>query len=793
MFWFLLSLQAAVTAVTQHNQPTPWMIKTDPPRVRALALLNAMNMSEKLHMLHGNNSMKPYVGAVAGSARLKIPALTLNDGPQGFRDNDGHPGTSTQWPSALNIAATWDPTLAMLWGKSMGTEFLGKGSNVQLGPGMCLERVPYNGRNFEYISGEDPILGYYMAKAAVEGIQSTGVIANAKHWVLNSQETNRTTQSAEIDNRTFHEMYLPPFEGAIAGGVGSIMCSYNKIWGQWSCEHPDTLAHTLRDQLGFQGFVMSDWGATHSASINAGLDMEMPGASKMNGEPNAQGVCQNDLCKLIANGTVSEATINASVLRILTPMFQMGLFDRAPPNLNDIANNVTSESHNAIARQLSAASIVLLQNRDNVLPLKIQGGNIKKIAVLGTPAMTPVTGGGGSGSVSPYYQVAPLDVIVKKMSQLNPSPPPPPPSCGQIYNNSDINGHDLLEPPAKLPTAEACCQLCQKTSKCVAYSYYTSGLSCYLKSAVMPKSNRQGQIVGLVDKGNTNTSGVIFDDGTNMTRASMIAAAADVAIIFASTKSGEGKDREDLSLYDGWNGDNSTYSYDELIDFVSGACSKKNTPVIVVMVSPGAVLTPWRGSVDGILAAFMPGQEYGNAIADVLFGDSDATGRLPITFPDHENQWGFTTAQWPGINDVSVYSEKLEVGYRYYDAHTLTPAFPFGHGLSYTTFSYSDLKTSSTSVSFTLQNNGTRTGTEVVQLYLEFPSDAEEPPMQLKAFQSVKNISVGQSIPITFQITPRAVSVWSESQNNWTVAHGKFGVHVGRSSRDIKLSGSFTI
>ena len=791
-------LVSAVAANGHSDSRPPWITRSDPPAQRAKLLLNEMNMTEKLHMLHGNNTMQPYVGAVTGNARLGIPDLTLNDGPQGFRDNDGHKGTSTQMPSGLSIGATWNPDQAQLWGKTMGEEFLGKGSNVQLGPGMCVARVPYNGRNFEYLSGEDPHLGYVMAGAAVQGIQSTGVIANAKHYVLNSQETNRTTQSAIVDERTLHEIYLPPFEGAVAAGVGSVMCSYNKIGTVWSCENATTLAGALKKDLGFDGFVMSDWGATHSASINQGLDMEMPGGSKMTGKPDATGVCRHDLCELIQNGTVTEATVNASVLRILTPMFRMGLFDRKPSG--DITANVTSDTHNAAVRKLAAASMVLLKNENNVLPLKVasgdgNGGGVNTIAVIGAQATTPVTGGGGSGSVAAPYIVAPLDGIERRFNKSHPpSPQPAPtpaPKCGgaPTHPDSDIDGHDLLEPPAHVADFTACCALCTKTDKCVAYSFNQDG-SCYLKSATYPVSQRGGQSVGVLPQ--PAVHGIVFDDGQNMSQAAEVAAGADVAIVFASTKSGEGHDRFNLNLYDGWNGDNNSYSYDKLIETVSSSCAKNNTPVVVVAVSPGAILTPWRDSVQGLVAAFMPGQEYGNAIADLLFGDVAFEGRLPMTFPTIDNQWGFVEAQYPGIHDVSVYTEKLNVGYRYYDTNNLEPAYPFGHGLTYTTFEYSGVKADATSVNLTLKNSGSRDGVEVVQLYLGFPDSAGEPPRQLKSFQRVA-LAAGASTDVHIALDDRALSIWDTGTHSWAKVSGNFQAYVGRSSRDLRLNATFTV
>jgi len=318
------------------------MNAADPPTARAAKLLKVMNFTEKTMMLHAhdaeNDEMGFYIGLVEASKRLGIPWLRLNDGPQGYNDYGKHPGTTTNWPSGLTIGATFDREMARLWGAYMGKEFAAKGANVQLGPGLCLARLPLNGRNFEYMSGEDPTLGYQMVQPAVLGIQSQGVIANAKHWVLNSQESNRTTVSSQADERTRFELYYPPFEGAIRAGVGSFMCSYNRIsttqdrLGNWSCEHPETLNVDLRQRLNATAsdlfWMMSDWGATHSMSINEGLDQEMPASQWMSTDRLSRAVYGVD--QHGENGTisVSMARLDQAVTRVLTPMFRMGLFER---------------------------------------------------------------------------------------------------------------------------------------------------------------------------------------------------------------------------------------------------------------------------------------------------------------------------------------------------------------------------------------------------------------------------------------------------------------------------------
>lgn len=287
---------------------------------------------------------------------------------------------------------------------------------MQLGPGLCIARLPWNGRNFEYMSGEDPYLGYTLVQRAVAGIQSQHVVANAKHWVNNNQETHRTTDVSDVDERTRFEIYYPPFEGAIAAGVGSFMCSYNKIQASpsspplWSCENPETLKRDLKQRLGFKGWVMSDWGATHSPSINAGLDQEMPAAGSMNSAPSdhtGTGGC-NNLCAMIKNGTVTEATVDASVFRILNAMFETGLFDHDVTATGSTRANVTSAVRSNAARKIAAAGMVVLKNRDDTLPIP---PSVRRVAVIGAQGADPYVHGGGSGAVTAAAISTPLAAL----------------------------------------------------------------------------------------------------------------------------------------------------------------------------------------------------------------------------------------------------------------------------------------------------------------------------------------------------------------------------------------------
>ena len=651
-------------------------LAADPPSQRATEMIKKMTTDEKLHMLHGSGS--GYVGNVESIPRLGIPAIKMNDGPQGFR---GEKGTSTAYPSGLTMGATFDKDAMLKWGTNMGEEFYKKGANVQLGPGLCVARVPRNGRNFEYLSGEDPYLGYVLVQPAITGIQSQGVIANAKHYVNNNQESNRTTISEDVDERTQFEMYYPPFEGAVEAGVGSVMCSYNKIRGTWSCENPETLQRDLKERLGFQGWVMSDWGATHSPSINAGLDQEMPGSKYMG----------DALTKLVASGNVTMAKLDDSVHRILTPMYAMGVFDKV--NNNSIHNNVTSAAHNEATRDLSVRSTVLLKN-NGILPLK---SSIKSIAVVGDECQHPIVHGGGSGQVFPYFVSAPLDAI---RNHLN------------------------------IPSGKNC----SVSGQCVYF---------------VPSSGDVG-----------------------------VAATTDVTLVCGATTSSEGSDRHDLSLQN---------NEDALISSVAKVTKK----VVVTTVTPGALLTPWRDEVAAYLVPFMPGQEYGNALTQLLFGLSSPSARLPLTFPVQENDEQITEAQWPGINLHANYSEKLNFGYRWYATHKVTPAFAFGEGLTYTTFSYSNIKASNTEVSFTIKNTGSVDGVDTPQLYLGFPSAAGEPPIQLKGFSKV-SLQAGASTSVTFKLDSRSLSTWDVSSHSWVQSKGSFNASVGANSGSLSLSATFT-
>jgi len=662
-----ISLVFSIAIVVAVDKP--WMNLKDTPAQRAQKLVDAMTLDEKLALVHGYGG--PYVGNVAANTRLNIPELHLEDGPQGVADGVR---LVTGFPSALTVVVSWDTAVMENYATAMGKEQRAKGTNIMLGPMVNIARIPQGGRNFESF-GEDPYLAGEMAFASVTGIQSNGIIATVKHYVDNNQEYHRNSVSANVDERTQHEIYYPAFKRAVDANVGSVMCSYNRINDTYASANYQTLTIDLKKEMGFQGFVQSDWGAVHTTinAANNGLDLEMPNDQYFGAALKAA----------VAAGQVPVSRVSDMVLRILTSLFAVGIMDNPPTG--NLGVNVTSAEHNMLSRALAIEGTVLLKNEKNILPLSKNA----KIAVLGDDGQNNVIViGGGSGHVIPPYVVTPY-----------------------------------------------------------------AGIKAVVNSATYaPTSPLQNAVAA--------------------------AKAADVAVVFVGVFSSEGSDRPNLSLGNG---------QDELIAAVAAA--QPNT--VVVIHSPGAVLVPWINSVPAAIAAFYPGEEAGNAIADVLFGDANPSGKLPITFPLTEDQVpANTTAQYPGINDEGSYSEGLFVGYRWYDRYNQDPAFPFGHGLSYTTFEYSNLQIKGLTISGSVQNTGKVAGAEVVQLYIGYPESANEPPKVLRGFKKLR-LQPGVSGVFSFTLTEHDLSIWDITTVDWTVIHGTFSVYVGSSSRDIRLKGVF--
>jgi beta-glucosidase len=586
----------------------------------------------------------------------------------------------TAFPAPITLAASWDRALVRRWGAAMAAEQRGKGAMVELGPMLNLVRSPTAGRNFESF-GEDPWLAAELAAADIDGIQSQKVIATAKHYVGNEQETARLTQSSEIDQRTLEEVYYAPFQAAVLAGVGALMCSYNRLQGVYACENAGTLSD-LKQEMGFSGWVMSDWGATHStiSAANAGLDMEMPGADWFGGL----------LESAVDSGSVAESRLDDMLRRILTSLVRIGVLDDPPTGTP--TSVVTSAEHAALAREAAIAGMTLLRNQNHALPLD----GVSRLAVIGSAASTgAVVVGGGSAFVLPPYLVTPLDGIRAR--------------CGAAV--------DVVYAPG---------------------------------------------------------------DGASLEQAVTAAASADAAIVFVGVSSTEGEDRACLAL-------------PAEIDSLLAGVAQANPRTVVVLNVPGAILAPWVEQVAAVLVGWYPGQESGHAIAAVLFGDENPGGKLPVSFPRQAGD-----LPTPGLGSSEPYAEGLAVGYRGLDVRGLTPLFPFGHGLSYTSFEYRALTVTAGNssgeilVGFELTNLGAYDGSEVPQLYLGFPELAAEPPRVLRGFERVR-LGAGESRQVVFTLTARDLAVFGATNHARYLPSGTYRVAVGSSARDIRLESEFEL
>jgi beta-glucosidase len=676
------SLAGYALALSAQVSP-PWMNTALTPDQRTALLMAQMALDEKITMLHGVNGS--YHGNVAGNTRLAIPTFTFMDGPAGVGNALSQ---VTALPAPIALAASWDTDLARQYGTIIGEESHGKGIHVILGPMMNLQRVPQGGRNFEGF-GEDPFLSSAIAAADIQGIQSQGVIATAKHFVCNDQETNRTTENSVVDERTLQEIYYAPFRASARAGVGAVMGSYNRLNGWPMCQAPQ-LGTVLKAMSGFGGFIMCDWGAGFAGQVaaNNGLDLEMPAATRF-----ATALATN-----VQTGAVAPAQVDEMARRILTAMFRFGIFDN--PAAGNLTSNVATPAHSQFARDSAAQAIVLLRNAASLLPLN--PATIHSIAVIGSAANNSVISTGtGSAQVNLPYNIQPFNAIAIR-----------------------------------------------------------AGLG----------------VTVLYSQG----------DGGHIPQAVQLARASDVAVVCVGEQTGEGTDRASLGLP----GDQ-----DALVSAVAAA----NPRTIVVLYADAATVMPWIAQVAAALVAWYPGQENGNALASVLFGDVNPSGKLPVTFPATTNQVPANTpAQYPGLSNQVNYSERLLMGYRWYDASNVPPLFPFGHGLSYTTFAYSNLTVGAVTpsgqvaVGLDLQNTGNRTGAEVAQLYLGFPANAGEPPRQLKGFRKVL-LPPGTSPHLNFTLNWEDLACWDATFHQWTVPLGTFQVMVGSSSRDIRLTGAFSV
>ncbi len=707
MLVFLL-LALAIPFAPAQTQPQPQIQTSSPANVekRVDALLSQMTLDEKITLIGGMHNFftRPI-------PRLGIPSLKMSDGPLGVHDY----GPTTAYPAGIALAASWNTDLARRVGTSMGRDARARGVNIVLAPGLNIYRAPMNGRNFEYF-GEDPYLASCMAVSVVEGIQSQDVIATVKHFVANNMEYDRHHINAVVDERTLREIYLPAFEAAVREAhVGAVMDAYNLVNGQHTTQNAHLNIDILKHEWGFDGILMSDWGATYDgvAAANAGLDLEMPSARYMT---------PANLLPAIQQGKVSVATINDKVRRILCKAIQFGFFDR---DQTDPSIPLYDQRGREIAREEARESMVLLKNDGNLLPL--DPTQLKTIAVLGPDAYPAVIGGGGSSQTTPFNQVSFLEGISNYLSQsVNPS-----------------NAFAHVGPDEHVA------------------------------------SNTKVLYVPLAARGTLDP------------KMEPLLSAADAVILcvgFNPDTEGEGSDRT-FSLPPG---------QDDLIRQVAAL----NKNVILVITAGGAVdMTRWIDRAPAILQAWYPGEEGGNALADVLFGDFSPSGKLPASF---ERRWEDNPtfhSYYPQRDKRVAYTEGIFLGYRYYDRSNTKPLFPFGFGLSYTRFQYSALHISPgescspdpVTVSFDVKNVGHRAGAEVAELYVgDSHSSVPRPVKELKGFAKVF-LRPGENQKITLTLNRRSFSYYDVKNKQWTAEPGPFSILVGGSSAQIELTGSFTL
>ena len=829
----IVSAAPAASSATAATQPDcPWVHSLAPIPARVSELLGRMTLDDKLAMVDGvgvfNIGTSGYANQVAANPALCIPALSLEDGPGGVAD--GVPGV-TQLPAPVALASTWDPALARAYGAVVGSEERGKGAGVNLAPSVNIVRDPRWGRAFQ-VYGEDPYLSGQTAAGYIGGVRSQDVMSEVNAFAVYNQETNRNTPAddAIVSQRAEQEIYLPQFHAAVSqGGAAGVMCGLSMINGEYACQNDYLLANVLDQQWHFPGFVASDFGATHSTvpSALAGLDIQLPGGADFG--PDYYGAA---LKQAVQSGQVPMATLNDMVSRILTEMFRFGLFDHPPTG--SLTTVVTTPEHAAVGQQVAEAGTVLLKNSGNVLP--IQPGSDKSVAVIGSDAgQNALTSGGGSAGVIAPYVVTPEQGISKRgaasgvtVSYAQGDVPVtgalatvPASAFGSglaasYYNNTTMSGSPVAtgtvpdldlswdgKPPAAGVNASGWSATFTGTIDLpVAGTYQMSllgGLATVTIDGKQVFPNGPVQVGGAarasvslpagktsIEVGYADPAPGFAADGVTLGWAppadllgQAVAAAkrADVAVVFASNYEREGADLASIDL---------PTSENQLISAVAAA----NPDTVVVLNTGSAVTMPWLSQVKGVIEAWYPGQDDGTDIAAVLFGDVNPSGKLPVTFPVSLAQVPASTpAQWPGVNGTVQYSEGILVGYRWYTTKGITPLFPFGTGLSYTSFAFSRLSVQrgpdgAISVTADVTNTGHRAGADVAQLYVGDPASAGEPAEQLKGFQRV-TLQPGQTEPVHFTLDQSALAWWN---GHWTVTPGPYSLMVGDSSANLPLT-----
>jgi len=719
---------AVAQDVSQNVDRRPWMDPQLSPEDRADLVLKQLTLDEKIALLHGNgmahdaNWQAPLTplsnggaGYVEGVKRLGIPSLVISDAAYGVRDSGANGRYATAMPSSLGAASSWDAESACDFGALIGSELRAQGFNMTLGGGVDLAREPRNGRTFEY-AGEDPLLAGTIVGNLMKCEQAHHVVGDIKHYAMNDQETGRNFVNAIISKRGMQESDLLAFHIAISiANPAAVMCSYNRINGDYACENSYLLRDVLKNDWGFKGFVLSDWGGTHSTekASAAGLDQEQPMANYFGPK----------LREAVDAGRVPLSEIDDHARRVLYAEFLSGIVD--DPLQKGV---VDVEKGFEVAQRVEENSIVLLKNRQAVLP--IVPSRVHSIAIIGGHADAGMISGGGSAQVDPP-------------------------------------GGNAIMPPGK------------GTTRWQEHIWFPTSPLLALR-AKLPHTK------------------IDFDPGTDLDSAAKLGRSSDLAIVFAYQWESEGMDLPNLSLPD---------NQDALIEKIAAA----NPRTIVVLETGSAVTMPWLDKVAGVVEAWYAGSSGHKALANVLVGEVNPSGKLAITFPKSEQDLPHSVipqppphlrgqgsapvnAGAPPSNYAVHYDEGAEVGYKWFQAEHKTPLFPFGFGLSYTSFAYSALSVDSAAKTarFTVRNTGTRAGTEIAEVYATLPKGSDETFQRLAGFARI-TLDPGKSQTVTVSIDPRVLQTYDETAARWNLATGSYQILVGPSSGNTPLTGSLLV
>ncbi|KJZ21234.1 beta-glucosidase [Loktanella sp. S4079] len=800
-------------------------------------LVDQMTLEEQVSLLAGED-----LWSVNAIARLDVGKIRVTDGPNGARGGGDWFGgvTAAAFPVGIAMGATWNPDLAYEVGAALAQETKSKCAHVLLAPTINIHRSVTNGRNFECFA-EDPELTAKLTVPYIRGLQDNGIAATPKHYAGNESEIQRTTMNSEIDERSLREVYLRPFEAAVKdANTWAMMSSYNRLNTQYTSENEWLLSDVLRDDWGYDGIVMSDWFGSHSTAetVNAGLDLEMPGPTRDRGDK---------LVAAVQEGKVAPDTVRTRALNMLHLMDRTGaLTDKTPYN----ERSVDLPETRALIRRAGAEAAVLLKN-ENLLPLSTPSG---KIAVIGPNAAEAQIMGGGSSYINAHYRVSPLQALQDRFGAENIVHAPgcqnhrwEPLFIGDVdvayFDNATCAGDPVATetlgqtqtfwmPPigeGKVNPTGFSARISWK------YTATTTGMHRFGLHATGPsKLYVDGTLV--VNAADNWTRGrTFFEEGCDeitadyaltagetyavtvefaarksamldlsafragigvplgveaIEQAVNAAKAADTAIIFAG-RSGEwdteGSDLQDIML---------PGAQDALIAAVLAA----NPNTVVVLQTGGPVEMPWINEAKAVLQAWYPGQEAGNAICDVLFGDTEPGGRLPQTFPvkwQDNPTWSQDPEIYPGLDGKTRYEEGVFIGYRHYDRHGITPMFPFGHGLGYTSFALSDCHAEhngdGTRVNARLTNTGKRQGTTVVQLYIgDTSASVPRPIKELKTFAKIA-LAPGETRDFTLDLSGRDFAFFDVDTGVWRVEEGEFEIHLGFSATDIACTTKITM